>query len=94
MLNFFADNAITIIDGLALIVIVIETIEVFLNRLRYMLPAPSDHLVRYALADRRSDIPTRGRHFGNLYHHELGRDQSDGAVAPIRTFLDSFLETP
>jgi uncharacterized membrane protein len=98
-LIFLAENAITIINGLALVVIVVGTIEAFITGLRFMFPAGSGHQVR--------DVWLRyARWLVGGLTFQLAADILEtsittsweaigriAAVAVLRTFLNYFLET-
>ena len=98
-LILLAENAITIINGLVLVVITIGTIEAFINGLRFMFSAPSGHLVREAWL-RYARWLVAGLTFQlaadiletsiTTSWEAIGRI---AAVALIRTFLNYFLET-
>lgn len=97
-LFFATENAVVVIDGLALIIIVVGTVEAFLGGLRAMLASPSGH--------ERRDIWLRyarwlvaGLTFqlaADIIETSITTDwQAVGriaAIALIRTFLNYFLD--
>ena len=71
-------HAIVAINALALIVIVIGTVEAFVRGLRALLQADNEHRevwIRYgrSRAGRGADIPARRRHHRDLDHAVVGR---------------------
>jgi len=97
-LIFVSESAIVVIDWMALIVILIGTVEVFVNGLRVMLSSASGHQKR--------DVWLRyGRWLVAALTFQLAADIIEtsittsweavgriAAVAVIRTFLNYFLE--
>lgn len=97
-LSFATEQTVTVIDALALVVIVIGTIEAFVSALRAMFSSPTGH--------QRRDIWLRfGRWLIAGLTFQLAADIIEtstttnwqavarlGAIALIRTFLNYFLE--
>ena len=73
------ENAIVIIDALALLIIVAGTIEAFVGGLRLLLSPPSSQaaagyrVALRALVGPGFDLPARGGYHRDVHHHELGR---------------------
>jgi uncharacterized membrane protein len=97
-LTIATENAIVVIDGLALVLVVIATIEAFIGGLRAMLGSPSGH--------ERRDVWLRyARWLVAALTFQLAADIIEtsittsweavgriAAIAVIRTFLNYFLE--
>lgn len=81
-LTIATENAIIVIDALALVLVAIATVEAFIGGLRIMFGSPRPRAARRlaalrAMAGRGTHLPARRRHHRDVDHDELGGCRPD-----------------